>query len=283
MFERECGRPVSDYVCYKEYQNDACSPPNEKFQNAESALIKAFAFSPKIIQRATCELEQINIIRYLDDAPGKLQQREGEIDLSWSILRDWDFMFANRALWAHTGYAFKDIYVKYSDRREMFITYNRPEEEEGLFNLGFMAAYHHEVAKQLAQQYLGNDPQHCAPQAKKFSIPNCTPAAHLSQSPKTIDFDLDRGFSRQYDICTPEAQFAQAFSAKLMGTYLSTPYKIYIDTDMVLDQKRLLETEQHRAYAPIIDALLNADVSGENAQLELATNYQSCSGPFAAQ
>lgn len=283
IFERECGRPVSDYVCYKEFQNDACTAPNQKFANAEAELIKAFAYSPKIVQRATCDLKKINVIRYFDDAPGKLQQREGEISLSWSILRDWDFIFASRALWAHTGYAFKDLHRKYRERRTMWMTYERPEESEGLFNLGFMAAYHHEIAKQIAISYLNKDPQHCAAKARLYSTPTCKPVALLTQEPLAIDYDLDQGFKRQYDICTAENQFAQAFSAHLLATYLQTPYKIHIEYDTILDHQKLLQTELHQAYRPTIEALLSLDPNNQKALENFHVDLATCTMPVATQ
>ena len=277
IFERECGRPVEEYLCLKDRKESAadCTKQDADFQGAEAELLKLFAFSPPIVRKTTCGLNQINVIRYLSDKPGKLAHRTGEIDVSWSILKDWDFMFADRALWAHTGYKFKDIYVKYKDRRKMWITYERIEDTDGLYNLGFAAAYYHEIAKEIADLYLPKGVAHCS--AKKEFPLECTSPAMLAQGGSHLDYDQDDAFTRRYDICTPKNQFAQAFSAILLRELMAEPYKVWLDTDLVLDQQKLIETAQFNAFAPIVNALRAID--GSQASFgTFQSDYLSCSG-----
>jgi len=283
LFTSQCGRPIEDYTCFQDYLDPtkACKEQDPEFDRAEAEFVRVFIASPAAVQQATCSLDQINVIRYLDDAPGKIRYRNNQLDISWSMLKARNFLFADRILWAQAGYVFKDIFVKYRDRRHIHVQHTQPEELEDRLSLDVATVLYHEIAHTIEAQLLSGDHAHCQSQSTKVTS-KCTPPARQSHGDSGWNMDTDEfnAFTKAYDVCDSSEQFAQAFSAVLLKEHLGVQYDIYLDDDLLLNQNLLLGAEQLQPKLKTARAILSYDISSQTGRDELIADHQACAGPF---
>lgn len=285
IFAFECGKPIEDYTCFQDEldPNGACNPADPEFDRAERSLVRVFIASPEIVKQATCSLDQINVIRYLTDMPGKIRLRDNQLDISWSMLKERNFLFTDRLLWSQAGYVFKDAFVKYRDRRDLFIDFTQPEETKGLVGLDVATVLYHELATKIAKEYLSAGVDHCTPKSFVSKLTNCTSPVRQSHGNNAWNMDEDpfNAFTKPYDICDPTKQFAQSFSALLMHEHLGVAYKIYIETDLLLDQNLLLNAKALQPKIQTARALLSYDFSTPEGRQLAKADHKSCTGAFA--
>ncbi|MGJ8529157.1 hypothetical protein [Maritalea sp.] len=288
QFEIECAKPIQDYVCFQDRpdRDGECQKSDPDFPNADLEFIRVFLNSPPLVKQATCSLERINFVHYLDQAPGGLFYEDGQMSIAWSMLKNREFLFADRVLWAHAGYKFKDLFVKYADRRELWIEFQQSKEPDLVFDPGFAVAYAHEIAHHIEQIYLQNGPQHCTKtdQAANSTIApsnNCSFLESKSQAKISIDLDKDSGFTRAYDICSPKEQFAQAFSAYVFKHHFGFSFNIYADGQLALAQNDIFTAAKFTQKLDLAEALLSYDMTSPEVRLQLSQDHESCRGPFA--
>lgn len=284
IFAGECGRPIEEYTCFQDTLDPigACKPADPEFDRAERSLVRAFIASPAIVKHATCDLDQINVIRYFNDLPGKIRLRGNQLDISWSMLKERNFLFADRLLWSQAGYVFKDAFVKYRDRRDLFLNYTQPEDTEGLVGLDVATVLFHEIAQKIEEQFLSGDHARCEP-ANETIKTNCISPVRQSHGNNAWNMDTDQfnAFTKPYDICDPSKQFAQSFSAYLMRAHLGVSYTIHLESELLLDQGLLLKAKQFQPKLQTIKALLSYDVSSPAGRSQLIADHKACAGAFA--
>jgi len=287
IFAAECGRPIEDYTCFQDNldPNAECQAADPEFDRAENELVRVFIASPSIVKHATCSLKQINVIRWFDDVPGNVRFRDNQLDISWSMLKARNFLFADRILWAQAGYVFKDAFVKYRDRRELYIQFDQPEELEDRLSLDVATVLYHEIALKIEMQFLSGDNALCEPKQNSRPTTNCTSPVRQSHGDRAWNMDTDQfnGFTKPYDNCDSSKQFAQAFSALLLKEHLGVNYKIYLERDLLLDQDLLLAAEQLQPKMKTAKALLTYDFSSKNDVDRIIEDYKSCSGAFGRE
>lgn len=285
IFASECGKPIEDYTCFQDEldPNAACKPADPEFDRAERSFVRVFIASPDIVKQATCSLDQINVIRYLTDMPGKIRLRDNQLDISWSMLKERNFLFTDRLLWSQAGYVFKDAFVKYRDRRELFVDFTQPEETKGLVGLDVATVLFHELATKIADEYLSAGIDHCTLKAPIAAAGDCVSPVRQShgRSAWNMDDDPFKAFTKPYNICDPTKQFAQGFSALLMREHLDVSYKIHIETDLLLDQNLLLNAKALQPKIQTARALLSYDVSTQIGREQAKADHRSCTGAFA--
>ncbi|WP_299347237.1 hypothetical protein [uncultured Maritalea sp.] len=285
IFAGECGRPIEDYTCFQDEldPNGSCKAADPEFDRAERSLVRVFIASPEIVQQATCSLDQINVIRYLTDLPGKIQLRGNQLDISWSMLKERNFLFADRLLWSQAGYVFKDAFVKYNERRDLFLSYTQPEEQEGQLGLDVATVLFHEMALKIEQDFLSGDHARCEP-VRTTHNSDCISPVRQSHGASAWNMDTDpfNAFTKPYDICDSSKQFAQSFSAYLMREHLGLAYKVYLDDNLLLDQELLLNAKQFQPKLKTVKALLSYDVSTPEGRAKLMADHKTCAGAFGA-
>jgi len=284
IFAAACGKPIEDYTCFQDKldPNGECKTADPEFDRAENEFVRVFIASPPIVKRATCSLDQINVIRWFDEAPGKIRFRDNQLDISWSMLKARNFLFADRILWAQAGYVFKDAFVKYRDRRKLFVYYDQPEQLEDRLSLGVATVLYHEIAHKIEDQFLSGDSTLCEPKNHQTAPALYTSPVRQSHGDLALDMDTDQfnAFTKPYDICDQSEQFAQAFSALLLKEYLGVNYQVDLDTELLLNQDLLLSAQELQPKLKTARAVLSYDVATPQAIERLVSDHQTCSGLF---